>query len=78
LQLAVSGKYREQLGRERFRVLVVANSERRLHSIRKTVAEITQKIFRFATLASVGNGFFAPVWYRPTENQQTSLIETTP
>jgi hypothetical protein len=78
LQLAVSGKYREQFGHERFRVLVVANSERRLHSIRKTVAEITQKIFWFATLASVGNGCFAPVWYRPKEYQPTSLIETTP
>ena len=50
LQLAVSGKYREHFGHERFRVLVVANSERRLHSIRKTVAAITQKIFWFATL----------------------------
>ena len=78
LQLAVSGKYRDHFGHERFRVLVVANSERRLHSIRKTVAAITQKIFRFATLASVGNGFFAPVWFRPIDNQPTTLFETTP
>ncbi len=77
LQLAVSGKYREHFGHERFRVLVVANSERRLHSIRKTVAAITQKIFRFATLASVGSGFFAPVWFRPNDSQPTTLIETT-
>ena len=77
LQLAVSGKYREQLGQERFRVLVVANSERRLHSIRKTVAEITEKIFWFATLASADTGFFAPVWYRPKEEKPTTLIETT-
>ena len=78
LQLAVSGKYREHFGQERFRVLVVANSERRLHSIRKTVATITQKIFRFATLESTGNGFFTPVWFRPIDNQPTTLIETTP
>jgi hypothetical protein len=77
LQLALSGKYREQFRHERFRVLVVANSERRLHSIRKTVATITQKIFWFATLASVGNGFFAPVWFRPIDNQPSTLIETT-
>jgi hypothetical protein len=78
LQLAISGKYREQFRHERFRVLVVANSERRLHSIRRTVAQITQRIFWFATLTSLGNEFFAPVWYRPTEHQPTSLIETAP
>jgi hypothetical protein len=78
LQLAVTGKYQEQFGQERFRVLVIANSERRLHSIRKTVAEITEKVFRFATLASVGTGFFAPVWYRPKEDKPKQLIETTP
>jgi hypothetical protein len=76
LQLALSGKYREQFRHERFRVLVIANSERRLHSIRKTVATMTQKIFRFATLASVGKGFFASVWFRPIDNQPTTLIET--
>jgi hypothetical protein len=77
LQLAVSGKYREQFGQDRFRVLVIANSERRLHSIQKTVAEITGKIFWFATIETVREGFFAPVWYRPTENQPTSLFEKT-
>ena len=78
LQLAVSGKYREQFGQDRFRVLVIANSERRLHSIRKTVAEITEKIFWFATLASVGNEFFTPVWYRPKESTPSTLFEKTP
>jgi len=78
LALALSGKYPKQFGNERFRVLVVANSDRRLHSIRKTVSEITQKIFRFATLGSVHKDFFAPVWFRATEAQPTSLIETTP
>jgi hypothetical protein len=77
LQLAVSGKYREQFGQDRFRVLVIANSERRLHSIRKTVVEITEKIFWFATLATVGTTFFAPVWYRPKENKPTTLIDLT-
>ena len=76
LQLALSGKYQEQFQQERFRVLIVANSERRLHSIRKAVAGITQRIFWFATLESVRDGFFAPVWFRPTETQPTSLIET--
>ena len=78
LELALSGKYREHFGNERFRVLVLANSERRLHSIRKTVRAITQKIFWFATLASVHNDFFAPVWFRSGESQPTKLFETPP
>jgi hypothetical protein len=76
LQLALSGKYRAQFRHERFRVLVVANSERRLHSIRKTIALITQKIFWFATLESVNGRFFTPVWFRPTDNKPTTLFET--
>jgi hypothetical protein len=78
LELALAGKYREHFGHERFRVLVLANSERRLHSIRKTVRAITQKIFWFATLASVRNDFFAPVWLRPGDNQPIKLFETSP
>jgi len=78
LQLALSAKYQQQFQQERFRVLVVANSERRLHSIRKAVAEITNKIFWFATLASVRENLFAPVWYRPAETQSTSLFEINP
>jgi hypothetical protein len=78
VELALSGKYREHFGHERFRVLVLANSERRLHSIRKTVRAITQKIFWFATLASVRNDFFAPVWFRPEDSQPKKLFETTP
>jgi hypothetical protein len=77
LQLAVSGKYREKFNQERFRVLVVANSDRRLHSIRKTIAEIIPKIFWFATLASADNEFFGSVWYRPAEHQPTTLFEKT-
>jgi hypothetical protein len=78
LQLALSVKYREHFGHERFRVLVLANSERRLHSIRKTVRAVTQKIFWFATLASVRDDFFAPVWFRPGDSQPKKLLETPP
>ncbi len=78
LELALSGKYPEHFGHEHFRVLVLANSERRLHSIRKTVGEVTQKIFWFATLASVRDDFFAPVWFRPGDSQPKKLFETPP
>ena len=78
LEFALSGKYQEHFGYERFRVLVLANTERRLHSIQKTVRVITQKIFWFATLASVRNDFFAPVWFRPEDSQPKKLFETNP
>jgi hypothetical protein len=78
LELALSGKYREHFGHEHFRVLVLANSERRLHSIRTTVRVITQKIFWFATLASIRDDFFAPFWFRAGDNQPTKLFEITP
>lgn len=78
VDLALSGKYRGHFGHERFRVLVIANSERRLHSIRKTVVAITQKIFWFATLASAQSDFFASVWFRGGVSQPTTLFETPP
>jgi hypothetical protein len=76
LALALSGDFEWHFGRNRFRVLVLANSERRMHSLRKTVGAITQKLFWFTTLAAVRDqGFFAPVWYRPTGDTPTHLIE---
>jgi hypothetical protein len=75
LQLAVSEEYQKKFHQDRFRVLVLVNSERKLHSIRKAVAEVTQKIFWFATLASVQKDFFAPVWCRPADNKPTPLFE---
>jgi len=75
LQLAMSGAYRRTFGRDRFRVLVVVNSERRMDSIRKTIAAVTERIFRFATLESARSRFFEPVWLRPQGNQPESLFE---
>jgi hypothetical protein len=66
LQLALSGAYERQFKQPRFRVLVLADSERRLQSIRTAVAGVTQKIFWFATLDAIrGEKFFGPVWLRP-------------
>ena len=78
LQLALSGEYERLFRQPRFRVLVLVNSERRLHSIRAAVAGITQKIFWFAALDQVhGNKFFGPVWLRPTgDTNQPFFTET--
>ena len=76
LQLALSGDFERRFGLNRFRVLVLANSDRRMHSLRKTVGAVTPKLFWFATLGAVRDqGFFAPVWYRPTGDTPTHLIE---
>jgi hypothetical protein len=77
LQLALSGDYQKQFGQDRFRVLVLVNSERRLHSIRKTVSLVTEKLFWFATLESTNSNFFGPVWHRPVGDQPQPLFEKT-
>jgi hypothetical protein len=61
---------------EQFRVLVVVSSERRLHSIRKTIATQTQKIFWLSTLEQIKReGFWSPVWLRPEGDQRLPLLE---
>jgi hypothetical protein len=76
LQLAISGEFERRFGLNRFRVLVLANSLRRMHSLRKMVGTITQKIFWFATLDAIREqGCFAPVWYRPVGDTPVQLIE---
>lgn len=66
VRLALSGEFGRRFGTNRFRVIVLANSLRRMHSLRRTVGAITQKIFWFTTLDAVrAQGFFAPIWYRP-------------
>ena len=78
VQLALSEEIQKRFGHKRFRVLVVTHTERKLHSIRKAVAEITQKIFWFAPLSAVKDGFFAPIWLRPVEETHKSLFEEPP
>lgn len=76
LQLAVSGAYARRFQQPRFRVLVLAPSERKLNSIRRAVAEVTEKIFWFATTEAVlGEKFFAPVWLRPAGERYQPLFE---
>lgn len=79
LQYALSGKYAAQFGQSRFRTLVIVNSERRLQSIRKTVAGITEKIFWFATLGAIEReGLFGSIWLRPKGDERQALIKETP
>jgi hypothetical protein len=79
LQLALSGEFERRFGQFRFRVLVVANSERRMRTIRKTVSTMTEKIFWFSNLELIqGAGFFQPIWLRAGTDEKQSLIRETP
>jgi hypothetical protein len=77
LQFALSGDFGRSFGRDQFRVLVIANSEKRLQSLRRTVRASTQKIFWFATIDSIrSQGPFARVWFRPQGDESQTLFPT--
>jgi hypothetical protein len=79
LQLALTGTFERVFHQPSFRVLVVANSERRMQSIRKTVLPLTAKVFWFATLDDVqGRRLFDPVWLRPKGEERVPLIDPLP
>ena len=75
IQFAVSGDYERMFGHNQFRVLVIADSEKRLESIRKTVRSATQKIFWFATIDAIrSQGPFAAIWLRPEGDELQPLF----
>lgn len=74
LRLAISGEYERRFKRPQFRVLIVANSEKRVRSLRVAVSKHTDKIFRLSTFEDIKHdGFWAPVWVRPKDDQKQSL-----
>src|ERR1700722_6429451 len=78
LDLAVTGNFEREFKQSRFRVLVIANSERSIAAIRETVRPVTDKIFWFATLDSIRrDGVFAPIWTRPKSEAPQSLLPGT-
>jgi len=74
LQLAVTGEFQQRFRQPQFRVLVVANSDRRLAHIRGVVAKTTDKIFWFSTLDIIHReGLWGSIWLRPTGDQRHPL-----
>jgi hypothetical protein len=60
-----------------FRVLIIANSERRDRSIRSVVAPLTAKLFWFASIPEIEQkGIFGPVWLRPRSDMKERLVHT--
>ena len=75
LQLAITGTFERLFHQPSFRVLVLANSERRMLSIRTAVVPLTAKLFWFATLSEAqGDAFFEPVWLRPKGDERQTLF----
>jgi len=75
IRYAVSGDFERRFGHTQFRVLVVANSERRLASLRTATAELTDKIFWFASFESITKlGFWSPTWNRRKDHSLQPLI----
>ena len=75
LQMAATGEFSRLFNRNRFRVLVVVDTARRLLEVRKTIAQKTAKIFWFATLSDINrNGLFAAHWLRPVGDNRLSLL----
>jgi hypothetical protein len=75
LQLALSGEFTKIFGQSQFRVLVVANTERRMQNIRATVAKSTDKIFWFVSQETIQRtGLWSPAWLRPQGDQRQSLL----
>ena len=75
LDFAVSGSYQRDFGQNKFRVLVVVNSERRMHSIRGAAGKQTTKLFWFANLPSLRvEGLFASVWRRAQPGDPQPLV----
>ncbi len=75
LRLAVSGDFPRKFHQQQFRVLVIANTERRLQHLRAGVAKHTDKIFWFASLEAINrDGLWSPVWLRLSGDQRLPLI----
>jgi hypothetical protein len=74
IRLARSREFPALFHQSQFRVLVIAPTERRLLSIRATIAKLTDKIFWFSSLESLNHDFWSTGWIRPTGDQKHSLI----
>jgi hypothetical protein len=75
LKLAVTGEFQELFRGTTFKVLVVAQSEKRIENIRKVVAKSTDKIFRFTTFEIIKReGFWSPSWQKPVGDDREPLL----
>ncbi len=75
LRLATSGEFSRLFHHSQFRVLVVTLTDRRMQTIRKTVARHTGKVFWFQSFQTIDrDGFWSASWLRPEGEQKQSLL----
>lgn len=76
LELARRGTHRETLGRQYFRVIVVAPSAARLENLRKATVRLTDRIFWFTDHQRLlVGGPFADIWLRSAGVERHELTE---
>ena len=75
LALARYPELRDLLGDERFGVLVVVPSDKRLAQLRALISGQTRKIFWISTTQAINRGgFLASVWLRPEGERRLPLL----
>jgi len=75
LQYAASDGFAKQFGQPRFRVLVVANTEKRARLLRSVVRRVTEKVFWFASFEAIDrDGFWSASWLRPADESPKTLL----
>jgi hypothetical protein len=66
LRLACSGLFARIFAPDRFRVIVLAPTDRRARSIRAAISRVTPKLFYISDLETINGGsLFSSVWLRP-------------
>jgi len=72
--LAFTGRFERMFGRQFFRCLVVAESERRLKTLKQTIHRVTNRLFRLTTLDAIRtHGPIGSIWQRPDSDVLESL-----
>jgi hypothetical protein len=75
LQYAISGNFEKRFSQPQFRVLVIADTERRMRSLQAATLSLTDKIFWFSTLDSIAHaGFWSSVWLRARTSERQPLL----
>ena len=75
VRFAISEDFERLAGRPQFRVLVIANSDRRVRSIWQLVSRSIGKIFWFTSFEALEqSGIWSAIWLRPTSAERMQLL----
>ena len=76
LRYAASGRFEAQFHLPRFRVLIVANTDKRMQAIRRIVHGFTDKIFWLSSFEEMerNGSLWSTVWLRPADDARKTLL----